>query len=269
PSTYIVVIFLFPTVPWLSAAYEGPRGMYCAEKDAPSKLIMTFRPTRYKWQYRWTFGNFKFFGLTENNTLAAFEDNRLRYLSSPVESPDMLDLRLPETYRVKAFATSMGLGVKTLTRMLYSPRSHGQSEIVMNGEPEIRLTYGACLQPVNHHFCQFAHGKGLSVALRSDATHMVVYTDGIPVKEFQSVADTVNYPFNISVLKRGEKGLDVLLSLMDNRTQVGQEDWWMTGKAMTLDLFRDTLTIHHGPWIPGFDPSYPTPPDIVLKACDL
>ncbi|EER19994.1 hypothetical protein Pmar_PMAR018180, partial [Perkinsus marinus ATCC 50983] len=66
---------------------------------------------------------------------------------------------------------------------------------------------------------------------------MVVYNDGIPVKEFQSVADTVNYPFNISVLKREEKELDVLLSLMDNRTQVGQEDWWMTGKAMTLDLF--------------------------------
>ncbi|EER10256.1 hypothetical protein Pmar_PMAR019775 [Perkinsus marinus ATCC 50983] len=130
----------------------------------------------------------------------------------------------------------MSLEDNALTLMSYFPRDSGKSEVVMSGAFDIRLTYGACLQPVNHHFCQFAHGKGLSVALRADAT-LVVYTDGIPVKEFQSVADMVNYPFNILVLKRGEKELDVLLSLMDNRTQVGQEDWWMTGKAMTLDLF--------------------------------
>ncbi|EER07026.1 hypothetical protein Pmar_PMAR020838 [Perkinsus marinus ATCC 50983] len=241
--------------------------MYCAEKDAPSKLIMAFRPYEDKWMYNATFGDFKIYGLTKINTIASIGYSQILYTASPGGSPDEQSLRLPDTYQLKGFVTSMGLGVKTLTRMLYLPRSHGQSEIVMNGEPEIRLTYGACLQPVNHHFCQFAHGKGLSVALRSDATHMVVYNDAIPVKEFQSVADTVNYPFNILVLKREEKGLDVLLSLMDNRTQVGQEDWWMTGKAMTLDLFRDTLTIHHGPWIYGYDPSHPTPPDIVLKAC--
>ncbi|EER10259.1 hypothetical protein Pmar_PMAR019778 [Perkinsus marinus ATCC 50983] len=267
-STYLVT-FLFATISWVSAVYEGPRGMYCAREDASYKLIMAFRPTDYEWKYRVAIGNFKLYGQTKNNTIAAIGDNQMKFLAFPLERRGRLSLRLPNTYQVEAFATSIGLDVEHLINMLYLPRDSGKSEIHMNTASIelIHLTYGACLQPVNHLFCRSVPGEGLSVALRSNATQMVVYNDGIPVKEFQSVADTVNYPFNISVLKREEKELDVLLSLMDNRTQVGQEDWWMTGKAMTLDLFRDTLTIHHGSWIYGFDSLYPTPSDIVLKAC--